>query len=179
MKTIHQRYGKGHLLCNMARIGTHISWLQGRGFSVTARARLRGVRGKLARQLWSNPIDQDITGKVTQMEDLNIDLNICTRILPGRLSNLVGRRRQGDESYFGKSRAWEMRSHQIVCLKNWQINSPGTAFKGDGSSVLCHWFEFADLGPDLLIGELRRELSFKQMLNNCLKDLSFERMLNN
>lgn len=40
MKTIHQRYGKGHLLCNMARIGTHISWLQGRGFSVTARARL-------------------------------------------------------------------------------------------------------------------------------------------
>ena len=72
-----------------------------------------------------------------------------------------------------------MRAHQIVCLKNWQINSPGTAFKGDGSSFLGHWFEFADLGPDLLTGELRRELSFKQMLNNCLKDLSFERVLNN
>ena len=40
-------------------------------------------------------------------------------------------------------------------------NSPGTAFKSDGSGFLCHWFEFADLGTDLLIEELRREVSFK------------------
>jgi len=52
----------------MARIGIHVSWLQDRGFPIKARAILRAVRGKLARQLWSNLIDQYITEKVTQME---------------------------------------------------------------------------------------------------------------
>ena len=44
-----------------------------------------------------------------------------------------------------------------------QISSLESAFKGDGSGFLQFWirFEFADLGPDLLIEELKREISFK------------------
>ena len=84
-------------MCDMARIGIHVSWLQDRGFPIKARAILRAVRGKLARRLWSNLIDQYITEKVTQMEEI-----ICTRILPRILSHLVGRRRWGDNSYFDK-----------------------------------------------------------------------------
>lgn len=58
-----------------------------------------------------------------------------------------------------------------MCLGN--ADSPEIAFKeGWMDWGLCHWFEFADLGLDLLMEELNRVLSFKYTSNICLKILS-------
>lgn len=93
----------------MASIGTRISWLQDRNFSIITKIRLKGVWSRLTRcSAGSHSARElDITAEVIEMVQL-----ICTRTFPWKTIKF------GWQKCFVKSCAWEVTSLQMIYLKN-------------------------------------------------------------